>query len=84
MNVQNIAGTATTGLLVFLGVVVAPRLSGWDAATSSLVALGAAVVAAVGAAMAAHLAPAPAPARQFEYDAAWDHALAELTAPDVA
>lgn len=83
MNVENIAGTAATGLLVFLGVVVAPQLSAWDAMTTSVVTLGAAVVTAAVAAVLTRVAPA-APARQFEYDAAWDHALAELSGQDVA
>lgn len=84
MNMENIAGTAATGLLVFLGVVVAPQLPSWDATTSLAVATAAVVLAAVGAAVLARLVPAPAQARHLEYDAAWDHALAELTAQDVA
>ncbi|MFS0884183.1 hypothetical protein [Aeromicrobium sp. 179-A 4D2 NHS] len=78
MNVGNIAGHAATGLLVFFAMVVAPQLSGWGATTAALVMLAAVAVALTGAVVLARLVPAPLPARQLEYDAAWDHALADL------
>lgn len=84
MNMENIAGAAATGVLVFLGVVVAPRMSDWDATTSSVAALAAVIVAAAGAALLVRLLPADVSARQFEVDAAWDQALADLMGHDVA
>ena len=78
MNTENIAGTAATGVLVFLGVVVAPQASAWGAAATLGVTLAAIAVAALTTVLLVRCGPAPRPARQFEYDAAWDHALAEL------
>jgi len=78
MNVENIAGTAATGVLVFLGVVVAPQASAWGATLTVAVTLAAVVVAAAATCLLVRCGPAPRPARQLEYDAAWDHALAEL------
>jgi len=78
MNVGNIAGHAATGLLVFFAMVVAPQHSGWGTTTSVLVMLAAMAATVTGAVVVARLVPAPLPARQLEYDAAWDHALADL------
>lgn len=83
MNVDTIAGGAATGVLVFLGAVVAPHAAAWGAMTSLLATLAAIAVAAIGTVLLARHAPAADSARQLAYDAAWDHALVDLV-QDVA
>ena len=78
MNVENIAGGAATGVLVFLGAVVAPQAAAWGAMASILATLGAIALAAVVTVLLAHHAPAVRSPRQLAYDAAWDHALVDL------
>lgn len=78
MNMDNIAGTAAAGVLVFLGVVVAPHAPAWGAAATVLATLAAIGVAGAGVLLAGLGLPPERSARHLESEAAWDHALAEL------
>lgn len=63
MRVGNVAGTAATALLVFLGTVVA---------------VAAIAVTVVAAAVTVRVAPHPLSEYQLQIEAEWDHAWAEL------
>ena len=77
MTHENIAGHAATAVLVFVGVVVAPRVDVWGTMISASVAVTAVAVAAAATWLTTRWSPA-APAGQLAYEAAWEHALADL------
>lgn len=78
MRVGNVAGTAATALLVFLGTVVAPHAAVWGATTVIAVSVAAIAVTVVAIAVTVRVAPHPLSEYQLQIEAEWDHAWAEL------
>lgn len=78
MNHENIAANTATAALVFVAIVVGPNVNAWGTMLSGSVTVAAVAVAAGATWFTTRWSPATTSAGQLAYDAAWEHALADL------